>query len=388
MGWSPLTWIAVVGGAVVALLVIQFIHLAFVLASGDQATRGLGYYGLPPDGRDRFKRKLRRQTRVLYPILRLIGRFSKFTFEKASFRHRGIAGPRGTCSEESFARADEYVARPDDVFVVTQMKCGTTWMQHVVYEILNRGDGDLVESGRTLYAVSPWLEALKSVPVEEAPLIGAERPARLIKTHLPASHCPWSPESRYVYVARHPVSCFASCADFIALNAGAMAPSLEAVESWFTSDESMWWGSWPGHVEGWWERSREHRNVLFVRFEEMKDDLPSIARRVAAFLGVEPLSEDELGRVIRKCGFEYMQRHRGTFEMHPPHLLAIDAELFVKGTADRHLDVPDETRRRVAAWCAAEMERGGFPLAEAYPDVVGRGGHAARAAGDAPAAVL
>lgn len=371
MGWSPVTWVVVVAGALGAFLFVQLIHLAVVLGSSDQKTRGLGYYGLAPADRDRFKRRLRTHARLLYPILRLVGRFSKFTFEKASFRHEGLAGPRGTCSEASFARADEYEPRPDDIFVVTQMKCGTTWMQHVVYEILNRGNGDLVESGRTLYAVSPWLEALKSVPVEEAPRIGSERPSRVIKTHLPASRCPWSAEARYIYVARHPVACFASCADFIAANAGAMAPALDAVEAWFTSDEAMWWGSWPAHVGGWWDRAREHDNVLFVRFEEMKEDLPAIVRRVTAFLGLAPLSDAELEHVVDKCSFEYMQRYRGTFEMHPPHLLATDAELLVKGTADRHLDVPEETRRRVAAWCAAEMESGDFPIDEAYPDLAG-----------------
>ncbi|HEV8597935.1 MAG TPA: hypothetical protein VGQ69_01090, partial [Gemmatimonadales bacterium] len=57
------------------------------------------------------------------------------------------------------------------------------------------------------------------------------------------------------------------------------------------------------------------------------------------------------------------------FEMHPPHILAVDAELFVKGTADRYKDVPEATRRRILAWCADRMQGGGFPLERFYPDV-------------------
>jgi aryl sulfotransferase len=369
MGWSPITWIAILAGALVVFLIGQMIHLGVILSWEDQKTRDLEYYGLPPEGRARFKRTLRRHARVLFPILRLIGRFSSFTFQKASFQHRGVSGPKGTCNVESFRRADEYEVRSGDVFVVTQMKCGTTWMQHVVYEILHRGKGDLVESGTALYAVSPWLEALKSVPIDEAPLLGTERPSRVIKTHLPASLCPFSPEGRYVYVARHPVSCFASCADFIATNVGAMAPDLGVVEEWFCSEELMWWGTWPAHVKGWWEISQANDNVLFLHFEDMKRDLPGIVRQVASFLDVTPLTDAEVENVVHKCCFDYMQAHKQAFEMHPPHILATDAELFVKGTADRHKDVPDEVRRRILGWCDGELGGSDYPVGRVYPDI-------------------
>ena len=363
-----LAWIGVVLGGIIVFLIGQAIYLSVVLTWENDQTKGLGYYGLPPDGRARFKRKLRRHARLLYPILRLIGRTSKFTFEKASFRHKGIAGPRGTCSEQSFAKADAYIARPEDIFVVTQMKCGTTWMQHVVYEVLHRGAGDIVERGTEMYALAPWLEGRKSVPMDQAPLLGRERPSRIIKTHLPAALCPWSAEARYIYVARHPVSCFASCMDFVATNVGAMAPALPAYEEWFRSADLMWWGTWTDHVKGWWERSKSP-NVLFVYFEDMKRDLPAMVRRVAQFLGVAPLTDAELARVVEKCGFAYMQGHQDNFEMHPPHILQTNAALFVRGTADRHKDVPGDVRRRICAWAAAELAGSEFPLARVYPDV-------------------
>lgn len=353
--------------ALLLLFVVQFIHLSAVLAWGDSRTQGLGYYGLPAAERDRFKRRLRFHSILLYPTLRLLGRLSKMKFPAASFVHDGVAGPKGTCSAESFARGVAYRPSPDDVFVVTQMKCGTTWMQNLVYEILMRGRGDLVATGRTMYSVSPWLEAQKSVGVEEAPLHGEERPRRIIKTHLPAKLCPFDEQACYIYVARHPVSCFASCVDFIATNVGAFAPPLAVIEEWYCSEE-MWWGSWPAHVAGWWELSQRHPNVLFLRFEDMKRDLGAVADRVADFLGVAPLAAAERAQVLHKCSFAYMKEHAGSFEMHPPHLLQTDAELFISGKADRHADVPADVRERVAAWCRNALASSAIPLATLYPE--------------------
>jgi len=366
---SVLLWIGIIAGVLFAFLVVQFVYLSVVLSWQDEQTRGLAYYGLPPERRAAFKATLRRHARLLFPILRLLGRFSSFTFRKASFQHKGIAGPRGTCSEESFRRADDYAAKAEDVFVVTQMKCGTTWMQHIVYEVLLRGAGDIVASGRTLYGLSAWLEARRSVPIEESTTIGTERPARIIKTHLPVRLIPWSADARYIYVARHPVSCFASCVDFIATNIGALAPPLPVVEEWFCSPDLMWWGTWTDHVKGWWARAAQQDNVLFLFFEDMKQDLPGTVRRVAQFLGVQPLNETELDNVVRKCGFAYMQEHKDTFEMNPPHIFQTDAELFVRGTADRHRDVPPDVRRRIVTWAAREMAGSDVPLAGVYADV-------------------
>lgn len=364
---TPLLWALGALGAVVVLVIAGIVYLAVVLAWEEQRTLGLAYYGLPLDERRRFRRWLRFHARMLRPVVRLSARFTKVNLANAGFRYQGVAGPKGSCSEESFRAGHGYTPRPGDVFVVTQMKCGTTWMQHVVYEVLMRGRGSLAEQGEAMYAVSPWLEGRKSVSISEAPVVGEERPSRIIKTHFPADLCPLSDDAKYIYVVRHPVSCFASCADFIGANLGAFAPDLDSVRAWYCSEEDMWWGSWPRHVDGWWKLSRSRPNVLFIRFEDMKTDLAEVTRRVADFLGMRSLTPDEVNAVVEKCGFEYMRAHEESFEMQPPHLLAIDAELLVKGTADRYRDVPDALRREVMDWCRSHLEHAEYPLAEQYP---------------------
>jgi hypothetical protein len=73
--------------------------------------------------------------------------------------------------------------------------------------------------------------------------------------------------------------------------------------------------------------------------------------------------------VTHKCGFDYMQEHQDSFEMHPPHILQTNAALFVRGTADRHKDVPDDVRQRILAWAARQLHPTAPELAHAYPDV-------------------
>lgn len=360
---------ALVVSAVIAFLLAQLAHLYGVVAWGDRMTRGLNYYGRPARERSRFKRVLYCHRVVLSPIIWLLSRVSRLRFSKVTFSYRGVAGPKGTCSVDSFRQAAEYQPRRGDVFVATPMKCGTTWMQHLVYQVLTRGSGDLAEIGTALYAVSPWIESLRSVAIDDAPLVGTPPTSRIIKTHLPVELCPYVPEAKYLYVCRHPLSCFASCADFIATSLGPFVVGLDEIEAWFRSDELMWWGTWPVHVRGWWGFSQERDNVLFVLFEDMKRDLRAAVRRVAEFLAVEGLREEEVDRIVRKCSFDSMREHDEAFEMNPPHVLQSRAAFFVSGRDDRYRDVPPAVRQRILAWCKSEMAGSDFPLERCYPDV-------------------
>jgi Sulfotransferase domain len=357
-------------GAAIVAYVGYTMYMATVLKWEDEQTVGLAYYGLPLAKRNAFKEQLRSHARRLRPILAVNAKLAKLDFARARIQYQGVSGPAGSCSVETFTRGATYTPAANDIFVVTQMKCGTTWMQNVVYEVLMRGAGDLVATGKAMYATSPWLEGRKSVSLEDAPLVGTERPSRIIKTHFPASICPFNTAAKYVYVARHPVSCFASCIDFVDTNVGGMSPDIPTFEKWYTSPDLMWWGTWTDHVKGWWTRAQSSpQNVLFILFEDMKKDLGKVVQQVAAFLGVAPLTPDELAAVVHKCSFAYMQEHQDNFEMHPPHILQTNAELFVSGSTDRYKNVPADVRARIAQWVTQEMAGSDFPLAKAYPDV-------------------
>jgi hypothetical protein len=354
---------------VLTFFAAQLIHLSLLSRWTEEQTRFGRYFCATPYQRERLRRRLRRHQWLLWPTLFLLSRAGPIEFERLTFRHRGVAGPKGSCSPETFEKAAAYRPTEQDLFVVTQLRCGTTWMQQLVYQVLVRGQEELAASGRTLGCVSPWIESVWTRPPEEAPLVGLVPAFRILKTHLPADLCPFSPEARYVYVTRHPLDCFASCLDYLSANLGPFRFRLEEATRWFCSREWMWWTPWPDHVAGWLRRAQSSPNILFVTYEQMHQDLEAVIDRVARFLQIEPLRPTEIRPIVAHCSFSYMQQHEEAFEMAPPHVLRDMGGLFVRGHTGRYKHLPPPIVETILSFCRKALADYGVSLASYYPDL-------------------
>ncbi|XP_077537919.1 amine sulfotransferase-like isoform X1 [Haemaphysalis longicornis] len=206
--------------------------------------------------------------------------------------------------EENVRSAINYKPRDGDVFLVTYPKCGTTWMQHIISNVLTRGmpPTDIGEFS----IMAPYIDMTGAK--------AAEIPSRTgtITTHLPPSVFKPVERAKYVYVTRNPYDCAVSYYHF----ALGMTPksatdvSFESFLDIFISGKVIH-GHYFDHLLPRYERRRDS-NVLFLTYEEIKADTAAQVLRVADFLGEEhgkSLLEDRelLERILDACSRESMR---------------------------------------------------------------------------------
>ena len=355
--------------AFIALFLLGFQYLAWYQRWEWRQTSGMAYYGKSLSERRALKRRIRRYARIAAPLASLLARGLRERADMPTFEFEGVFGPPRVSSPEVFERAKNYRPQPEDIFIATQMRCGTTWMQQLVYEIVNRGHGDLSDAGHChLYAICPWIDGVNSVPLEIAPLVG-ETPTRIIKTHLPIQLCPYDEKARYIYVTRHPVSCFASLLDFNRTLLGPFLPTVEKMVDWFCSDR-MYWLPWPRHVDGWWRWAQTRENVLFIHYEEMVKNFADVLNKVAGFLGYNQLTASEKKQISEKCSFKYMKDNEEQFEMAPPNMYSVlNGQFLASGRTNRHQDVTPAIRQRILAYCRESLRGSDYPAMRFYPDL-------------------
>ena len=68
----------------------------------------------------------------------------------------------------------------------------------------------------------------------------------------------------------------------------------------------LFFGNYIDHIKPWWQH-RSDPNILFLTFENMKRDLPSAVRSIAAFIGATDLTDAEVALIAEKTSFEAMK---------------------------------------------------------------------------------
>src|SRR5262249_53366710 len=169
----------------------------------------------------------------------------------------------------------EFVPRPDDIFLDTYSRSGTTWMQMILYQLTTDGNMDFPH----IYEYCPWFEAsLRAAGGFEG------RPSpRLFKSHLPYHQIPRGP-CKYIYVARNGKDVAVSYFHYYQTYRGYQGTFAEFFDQFLAGKIPP--GSWFEHVHGWW-RHRHDPNVLFLRYEDLLGDLEGSVRQIIAFCGFE-----------------------------------------------------------------------------------------------------
>jgi aryl sulfotransferase len=213
------------------------------------------------------------------------------------------------------ARWTGFAPRPGDIFVCTPSKCGTTWMQTIVANLL-WPDGHF--PGSIVNGICPWIEA-KFMPAEAMhAMLAAQTHRRAMKSHTPADGIPWFDDAKYITVARDGRDAFMSWCNHVArmkmtalLNEQADKDGVARIRT-FDGDYAAYFRQWLEEnnffevVASYWAR-RGQPNLLFVHYNDLKRDLAGEMRRVADFLGIE-LAAADWPAVVERWTFERMRQ--------------------------------------------------------------------------------
>ena len=264
---------------------------------------------------------------------------------------------------ESFRSALDYPAEPGDVFISTYPKCGTTWMQNIVWLILHRGEA--LTAADRMAEVIPHLEEVGRVGVERL------SEPRVVKTHLPFDMCPHHPEALYLYVARNPFDCAVSfyhhTKGFVQHYDFAEGNFDDYFECFIRGEVDF--GDYFENVLSWF-RHRRDSNLLFVTYEELKADLERAVIRIAAFLGPEHAATvadpSVRRRILDFAGFESMSRDQARWASTRPDGMSPFVRKGVVGDWVNHFS-PRQVRKILER---IEAQPGSRELVELWPDVM------------------
>ena len=214
------------------------------------------------------------------------------------------------CPPERYAalHTKAFTPRPDDIVVSTFAKSGTTWLQNMVYNLVGCPNGPIVRINETV----PWLQDSWTVTLED---IEKMKGPRVFKTH---DYWTWMPEklketARFIYCSRNPkdqaVSYFHHMKTLSEKFYGKICAEMtfnEYFDQIYTKKDVTEFGMWEDHNIEWLEQSAR-KNILFVTYEDLKEDTEKEIRRIVEFLGL-PVDEERITETLKQGGFKHMQK--------------------------------------------------------------------------------
>ncbi|XP_004930150.3 sulfotransferase 1B1 isoform X1 [Bombyx mori] len=307
-------------------------------------------------------------------------------------------GPAGYLFSVKFEPEIENIynieVRPTDTFIVTFPRSGTTWTQEIVWLLLNDLDyakaaslhivERFVNIGTSIWGLaSRKTQTYKEIEMNKedrrkfekvivpgCELLAAATDPRFIKSHLPLSMLPPNliETAKVVYVGRDPRDLVVSLYHFSRLISVPL----------YTGDFKTFWNMYMNdnvvraphlsHVKEAWDL-RNHPNMLFLFYEELKQDLPGTIKRIAIFFNKTYTGEQISGL----CKHVHIDNFRNNDSVNVNFLSKVDGlipgeEPFIrKGKVGGWRDYFDEEMtKECERWMAKKVEETGiqFPT---YP---------------------
>uniref|UniRef100_A0A3B4AVU3 Sulfotransferase n=1 Tax=Periophthalmus magnuspinnatus TaxID=409849 RepID=A0A3B4AVU3_9GOBI len=122
-------------------------------------------------------------------------------------------------------------------------------------------------------------------------------------------------------------------------------------------------GKWTDHIKSW-KNAKLRDRIIYITYEEMKEDLPAVVRSLSSFLG-KNLSDEVIHKIAHHCSFDVMKNNpMSNFSLVPKIYIDHEKSPFLrKGvTGDWKNHFTSEQLRRFCSTIKKEMEGESFTL--------------------------
>jgi aryl sulfotransferase len=255
-------------------------------------------------------------------------------------------------------RWNHFKPRGDDIIVATPPKCGTTWMQTIIVNLIFQ---DL--QPHPIDQISPWLDSRPAPLGDMLDSLEAQTHRRIIKSHLPLDGLLFFSQLKYVVVGRDARDVFMSywnhysnftpaAYDRFNNTPGRVGDPLprcpENIREFWQDWISRGWFAWESqgyptvsmlhHLQSWWEY-RSLPNILLVHYNDLLSDLAGEIQRVADFLNIE-VAPPMLASITDAVSFQSMKQNAKQILPDKERTFIGGAQTFInKGTNGRWRDV-------------------------------------------------
>ena len=205
-----------------------------------------------------------------------------------------------------------WVPRPEDVFIASFPKSGTTWTQQIVRLVYSRGL--IHDNDPSLHAIIPWLDDSEDLP--DLSVVDTLTSPRVFKSHNPYHllPCKLTESNRLIYVTRTAKDTAVSM--YFHTFGFKMYEYDESIEHFIGEFMAgrVEYGPYWTHLSSWYAQ-RKRSNILVLHYEDMQRDLAATVARVAHFLD-QPLTNEEIERIAELSTFSSMKKdHRTSMQL-------------------------------------------------------------------------
>ncbi|KAF5303738.1 hypothetical protein FQR65_LT18963 [Abscondita terminalis] len=240
--------------------------------------------------------------------------------EKTIFKRRQVDAKK---TEEMWKNVKDFQVRDTDVFLMGFAKSGTTWAQELIWLIVN----DLDYEGAKAFVDErvPVLE-LSAAPFGDSNRVEQlechwnsiefakkMKDPRCIKTHLKWSLLPKeileeTKSPKIIYIARNPKDVCLSTYSYMKNVLTTIDCTIDEYSKCFLKGNENRLDHYWEHVLYFWER-RSRPNVLFIKYEDMKEDLVKVIKNVSVFLE-KTLTDEQILGLVKWLDFETMKDNK------------------------------------------------------------------------------